>query len=549
MFQRMIRFLVVCLTILFCLPLAGQQDRFAVHFDKAFYTTGEIIWFTIYPPASGPLSLPGMLRIAIYDPGGAEVHHFHLRQPETGSADGYIRIPYDWPGGKYRFTIQCPGYPNDRSSTLLNIPIYNDLEPAGTVIKDVQAELDNPATRGAGEEQLVVSVQLDRRLYRPGDFVEATITVKNQKGKPAPAGLSVAVKDRELLDEVLPGQSSLRFFNPDQAECSTSETTMIFQGQVQDSTGAPRRTYSLSAYLPVLDTFLYTQTDTEGRFSLPLPDFYGNAVIQFTDYLDNRIRIEPVIPSRMPPTEALTYTGPVIEYLRLSQQRKKIYQLYESLEIFVEPEIPTREKTFGEPDRVIRLSDYEPFPDIPTLFRELLTPLKFRKENGRPVAHMYNPDTRQPYRNDPIFLIDGQLTWNADYIAGLDINQIEEIALYYEASKLSKQFGRLGLGGVAVLKTKGAPIVMPASVAANRFDITGLQPPAVFPTAVQGEQPVFRPLVFWEGNLRTNPAGKARIKFPHTDDLSSFRIEVTARDKEGRMGFGAGEYRVENRKP
>lgn len=529
--------------------LSGQQNRYAIHFDKSYYTTGEVIWFTVHPPLADAESLSGVLRIAIYNPAGNEVKYFHLRQSPEQFASGYIPIPYDWPSGNYRLALRCPETPEGASDPLLSvlIPIYNDLDPARLKAEDIRNLEEPPAVHTAAEGMLQVDVELEKEQYEPGSPVKATLKVRDGAGRPVSANLSVSVIDAVIAKGSPLEKPTFQTSGAEEAVCSHPETPMLYQGQVLDSTGAPLRTFSLSAYLPVLDTFLYAKTDFGGQFSLPLPDFYGEAVIQFADFMHEGIQVVPMSFPPQDPAEKLGYTRAVIDYLQYSRQRKKIYQLYGALEMTVESDLPARNQGFRSPDKVIRLSDYEPFPDIPTLFRELMTPLKFRKEDGRPVARMYNLDKRQYYRIKPIFLVDGQLVTDADYIARLDISSIEEIALYHEATKLSETFGRIGLGGVAVIRTSGDPLVLPSSVASNRFPIAGLQPGASFPGAPRQEsgQPVFRPLVFWEGNLNTALQGEAFLTFTTTDDRSTFEIKVVAQASDGRVGFGTARYKFE----
>jgi hypothetical protein len=549
-FQRMNRFLFTYFAVLLWLPLTGQQDRYAIHFDKPFYTTGEVIWFTVHPPLAGPEPLPGVLRVVLYDPDGAEIDHFHLRQSKTQFASGYIKIPYDWHSGKYRLTLHCSLFPEGAFSPLLNvlIPIYNDLEPSRLEAEDIHPDNDTLAFQASDEGMLQVSVELDRNSYKPGTYVEATLSVKDQKGRPIPANLSISVTDQALMGGSPAGEQTFQASALDKPACIHPQSPMAFQGQVLDSTGNPQRTFSLSAYLSARDTLLYTQTDVDGNFVLPLPDFYGEAVIQFTDFVIEGIQIKQRFPPQQVPTKELLYNKSIIDYLRYSRQRKKIYQLYGSLEMVIKTNLPTQSRRIRNPDRLIRLSDYEPFPDITSLFRELETPLKFRKKDGRQAARMFNRDRRQFYRGDPVFLVDGQLTTDAAYIANIDIDNIEEIGLYYDATKLNELFGLLGLGGVVIMKTGSEPLMMPSSVAPNRFSIAGLQPPASFaavPKDRESEQPVFRPLIFWQGTLSTNSDGKAFLKFAHTDDRSTFQIKVVAQAPDGRIGFGTGKYWVE----
>ena len=50
------KLLIFTLFIVFGSSLGYGQEQIYIHFDKPFYTTGEVMWYKLYYPAS--LSLP-----------------------------------------------------------------------------------------------------------------------------------------------------------------------------------------------------------------------------------------------------------------------------------------------------------------------------------------------------------------------------------------------------------------------------------------------------------------------------------------------------------
>ncbi|MBK9491173.1 MAG: hypothetical protein IPO07_22080 [Haliscomenobacter sp.] len=162
---------------------------------------------------------------------------------------------------------------------------------------------------------------------------------------------------------------------------------------------------------------------------------------------------------------------------------------------------------------------------------------------------MYNPGNFIDYPSAPIFILDGKVTRDADFIARLKTNQIEQIDLFYQPDQLFANFKAIGRSGVVNIRSKSG-MAIPADEEADVFSINGLQTPVEFPTLLADQirtkvgQPFFRPQVYWNPNLETDAQGLARFSFVQTDDWSHFQIEVLVQAENGAFGRGVAEYKV-----
>ena len=224
------------------------------------------------------------------------------------------------------------------------------------------------------------------------------------------------------------------------------------------------------------------------------------------------------------------------------------------VEAHLEIKVPNNIEQWPQPDRFFHLNDYDKFPDLPTFFREISTPLKFRKENKRSnlTAIMFNPEVRKFYSARPLFIIDGQLTRKSSEVTSLNIDDIEDIALYYNADNLKTQFGLMGIGGVVTITTKYKKMKDLERRNPNQVVVFGLQPiaslPGITPLDSQGKDqrpPEFRPQIYWGSNLTTNPQGKTEIVFNQSNDIGQFKIEVVVQADNGEIGWGSYVYDVD----
>lgn len=533
---------------------AAMSNRMIIHLNKSFFVSGEVIWYKIYFPAN----FEGKniaLRVGLWDREGNMLESVFHKTHGKAFVQGHYNIPFEFKSGLYHFLVLGTNRATNEPVQLAqaSIPIYNDLEKEEQPPLIIQPELATDIV-GFLHPKLKVSVALLSETIQRRGKVKAKIQIRNEKGEPIIAGLSVSVRDNTLTAVNIPGQQNIiegKLLEPKIG--STLDSSIAFVGRLSDSLGQALQAPLFGIYSSKEQTFAYTKSDKAGRFPVKLPDFYGSKPIQFMDYQYEDIDV--VLRSEIPLEKKgdLVYTPQILTYLEASRQRKKIFQLYNTFEYELEPAITAFESQSFEPDNSFQIQNYERFASIPVFFKEVVTPLKFRKDtSGRFIAKMFNPaaDSRNYYPGKPIFIVDGKLTRDADFIAALDITQIERVDLFYNFEKLRQRFNVLGIHGVVVIETNQPDLRVPTKEEEDIFLIHGLQAQVPFPglhqkeKAIEAHSPFLQPQLYWNPNLQTDTNGEVELEFMQSDDLSTFKIEVMVQGQNGAWGYGALTYRV-----
>ena len=536
-----------------CTALAFAQsppDKCWIHLDKPFYVSGEIIWYKVYfPEYLDDASL--MVRSALVNARGEVIEEYYLKAQKHAAVNGYFKLPYDMSTGNYNVLIT--GTHRERHFPIrlaeASIPIFSDLASTTSTVK-IDPPLKNPSPDLSQSDNLKVNIVLDQAEYHARMLVSAQIEVTDPKGNPVQADVSVSVHDQELHGPAGEGLTLIEGVNLPQVPM---DSIIQIVGRLESPEGDGMYTPLLGLFSSSENSVQYTQTDPQGNFSLAIPDFWGVKSLQFSDFAHGDVRIR--IPSFYSVNNSSTRENQLnIEpYLQRSRERKKIYQLTARVETPL-PELETQWNPVEfKPDRRIRLEDYAPFPDIPTFFKDVATPLKFRLEKGETYyAKMFNPDPfiRTFYEGDPLFIIDGRIENDMDSIARMDIENLVQIDLFYYQNHLLEQFGALGLNGVVMITTNTSPSLVPITAADNLFSLSGIQIPTVFPALKANElernrhTPFFKSQLYWNPSLKTDEQGQAEIKFLQSDDISTFRMEVVAQGKSGLRGYATVSYQV-----
>lgn len=527
---------------------AGNRDAIAIHLDKPFYINGELIWYKIYlPPAFSGKALT--LKVALIHPAGKSLENYFLATKGKTVLDGYFKLPYDLEPARYHLVVMGTERNAKERIKLAEvfIPVYNDL----IAIKSTANTEDPKPVQSVVANDLQVSIQLAPGPYQKRQEIRATVQVTDQAGKPLVSDLSVSVIDAALL-----GRDS------DIGTClktSTLETTSMVGaldnkisliGRMTDLENNSLPEIAFGAYLSREKASLVAETDQNGVFTLSVPDLKGEAALQFINLRGERLQVKLDDGISLAESPPLVYSEAVRNYLKWSQSRKMIYQLYNSLETSLQPEQLLQPGSESEPDRQIIPKEYAGFPDLYTFFSEINTPLKIKmdKEGGY-YAQMFNPDPRMRvfYPGAPIFIVDDKMTRDVNFLQQLDISKIDTIDLYFDFFNLNTNFGKLGNSGMVMVKTSIPNLTLPSSEEANIVAVNGLMPAIQLKNteAVAPRQPIFKPQLFWAPNLITTTEGTADLNFSQSDDLGTFQIEVVARAADGRIGYGTQTYQVQ----
>lgn len=523
---------------------SSDTSPIVLHSDKPFYVTGEVIWYQLYlPPAYQGRDLA--LKMVLVQPDGAVVDNYFLKTAGSTTADGYFKLPYDLNSGMYHLLVLGTATNTRKKVKLAEafLPIYNDL--SGEEQKPGPA--GRPAMTKVAAGDLQVSVQLKAGPFQKRSEIGAVIQVTDRAGNPIAANISVAVTDAGLSG------SGMQAINPAgraAAAPAGMSAELIFQGAISGEQGKARPETTIGVLAVDEQNSYLTTSGANGELTLTLPDFTGNRTIQFVDLRADSLHVSLDDGIELAPAPALPFTEEIKEYLKWSRSRKMIYQLYNSVEANLQIENPVPTAKQFKPDHRVVFREYASFPDFFTFFTEVSTPLKIRLDKDRGYfAKMFNPDPRMRafYQGEPIFIVDGKMTRDVNFIQNLPMEKLDTLDEFFDFTSLSSNFGKLGSNGIAVLRTSIPNLELPAPDEARVFNVHGLLPEArlILPENPGPQQPVFRSQIYWLAGETTNGAGNLPLKFPQSDDLGTFRIEVVAQSKDGKIGYGVQEYKVE----
>ena len=214
----------------------------------------------------------------------------------------------------------------------------------------------------------------------------------------------------------------------------------------------------------------------------------------------------------------LPFNPQIQQYLEWSRTRKKTLSIFPATVPQMIKTISKSEfKDIPTPDRSIELSKYDEFEDVFSFFKELNTPLKFKLDkNKRIIATIYNTEMSSELEGKPVFIIDGRVTDRADWIARLPMETIKKVDIFFNTKILLNYFGMIGRNGMIIMQTK-TNLNMPDSIVHFENKLNGYIP-LKGSFELKKEQiesrhiPLFKPLVYWNGNIEFDRQGRASIK-------------------------------------
>lgn len=534
-----------------CLFFQSLPAQVAIQFDKSYYSTGELIWYKVFLPSI--LKEKKIIIKGIFSDQEGKVKQTFFHKTEGNIAlDGYLKIPIAYESGIYQ--LQFNGIQADSKEEIVlvqsEISIYNDLQIAK--LEKFEPGKDMMEPQNSMNNDLIVDIKLNQESYPVRSAIQLGVDVKDKAGQPVKANLSIVSGFSDNSINQLPFFMGKKL---DQTQLSKLGDMIYVKGQIMDSVGVPFKANVLGAYASLQNKIHYTKSDDQGYFTLEIPEFYEEQTLQFLPFSKEKSDISIRLKSDdLPPlkTKKLVVTNDILNYLEKSLQRKKMEQYYAEAKQEFEMEKFINEIQTLEPDYSYDTKKYIKFETVADFFTELLTPLKFKKTEGIYTASMQNPTAKitvlVKLKGDPMFIIDGKVTRDANFIANLSLSSIEKIDLFYIPDNIRKQFNVLGSSGVVRLTTVTPQFELPQKDKEDVFVISGLKPkiqvkPFV-PESGDVHIPHFHTPVLWIPHLYTENNGNAKLEFFHSDETGGFEVIIVAQDEAGRMGFGKVKYGI-----
>jgi hypothetical protein len=179
-----------------------------------------------------------------------------------------------------------------------------------------------------------------------------------------------------------------------------------------------------------------------------------------------------------------------------------------------------------------------------TFFKEVGGELRVKVRKGNYSGRLYNAPNQRFFLDSPLYIVDGKLTKNENYINTMSPAEVSYLAYYYVGSELRKYFPALGNNGVIQIETLREPTKFPEEDADDIFTVKGLQPKATFQArdAADSDVPALSPLLLWQTGKGESSAS---ISLPATDDFGSYRVVVVARAADGSLRSVSKSFSVE----
>lgn len=531
----------ICLLLLSSNRLAANSACY-VHVDKSFYCVGEDIHFNLYLPLDFKQH-DVSIKVVLLDSKGNVTATFFRKNEMSSQVSGRYRIPYSLNPDMYYLQFMSVDV-NTKSEVLfaeIAVPIYNFLE---NIVPTNAEKIDgsNPVS-DLESGGLSIDIDVPESITSSSD-VSGLIKVTNANGETVKSEISVSVVNEDIGGPSVLGGSSIVSGKTMPSNLAPNlETQMYAKGRLVDSDNQPIQANIVGAFSTLENRFLFTKSNEDGVFFLDLPTFEGSKPVQMLGYhVDHEnITIDKTNTYAIQNPQAFYFNDKIKDYLELCRIRKKLEQHFEVVDNEEAKEI-VYDMNDLSPDASYDIKEYEAFDKFSGFFKEILTPLRFREKKGVFEAYMYDPTERRAskkyFKGKPMFIVNGMVTRDGNYIANLPMEKIEKVDLFFSPKELRDQFNAFGRFGVVRIIANDPSLKVPEAELADIVMVHGVDGDLKsngsqeLPTGF----PDLNPQVYWNSGIETSATGETSFNYQQPDDEGTYTIVVVARDEKGNIG-------------
>ena len=332
----------------------------------------------------------------------------------------------------------------------------------------------------------------------------------------------------------------------------------ILEGIARDSlTQKPLILKPLAVFSMQRQTAYTTHTDTQGHFKITLNDKYDYQTFFFF-CLENIKEVNPPVSIEIIDHFPKTYQvlkkqlafSPEIQRYLLDYNKRKLIESNFNNKTFNQSE--TEENPFKDPFPIdatqsMILSEYVEFFEIKEIFREVFYFVTAREKKGNTKIRII-ADQKQAYflKSPPLYIIDGQPTFDQEMILGLSPAILERIDVYSKYLDVIDKYGILGAGGVVSFITKKKLVDLKNN--SNVIQTQLYHPEFEYKDKNFAENqmtiPFFSPLLTWKPNLILNMNQSNQISFYNGDDIGDFEIIIEGVNSDNKPIYGYFPYKI-----
>jgi hypothetical protein len=489
-----------------------------------------------------------------------------------------------------RVYFTAPLYFENSKSLLMRFPI-NDL-PEGicyaTIFNDQGKVLAERVFLGNPNSKVQTTISLDKAQYDTRSMVDMRVSLKDESGNPLQGNLAISVVNKKFLTKLISPSSIKQYLNidsemgrkqiPGNLDDSEIDVFLVTQknirinwqqvwsevymhnhyfgnrvqysGRILDrQTGTPVQDSSrVLVYLQKALMGYEATIEQGGNFELLFLFDFWNDDEMFYMVEDKAGRTLDVIAKWHIDSTNLSSSTILLEedglesnYATFQTRSKLINQSFgfygQSSGISKsnskdDPNFEFEDELSGA-DFTINIGDYVVFPSMGELIREIIPNLQYRKIKGREIVRVMLPDVGFA-ADDPLYIIDGIMTRNTKYFLTLKPGDIISIKVVKGPKKLI-QMGSIAKNGIVLVHTKG--LKHENLLRDNTtLPVKGLNKPVPFHLTNQSTSPRipdFGTTLYWNPLVSIDARGEAQIRFPISDDVGTFLIQIQGLTSDG----------------
>jgi len=407
-----------------------------------------------------------------------------------------------------------------------------------------------------------INIRLDKNIYAPRapvkaqlmvaeDMDGAKVSVSVRKVHPVPAQSKDArwINDR-LISQASPFPAWKNILTTPEAPKFAKEEEYLLLSGVVNKKGLPIRDQQVLLSVPGINPhFDYDETDSRGRYDLPVYNVYGEHEIVLQLAQDS-LPADWTIYEKFAPILANDFKAGIEldgdQWKALSseyRQREQIRRQYEAFRPNSDEVAKRTSRFYGAPNFEIVPDEYINLPSFVEVCRELMPGIQLRQEGGHYAFKVFDVRTRTFLEGAPGLVLDGVLIDDADAIAELQPSTIDRI----ETVNRRTYYGEYRFDGVIAVYTKEGEAylnALPPAAEVQKVSFFTPYRPFVRPDSLAAHLPDFRTLLYWKPLLSLEGGKNMEITFGNADELGEFEIVVEGRTGEGQKIYGETTYTV-----
>lgn len=439
---------------------------------------------------------------------------------------------------------------------------------------------------------LDINIHLNKNSYETREKVKLEINVKDKKGGPVRADVSISVRNKSKIVEIPLDKTNIissiflqadikghiedqQYYFTDKKRAKKDLDILLltqawrkfkWDDILQDSIAPPefgvekdisisgrmtKYLFNISAknasveltFLNKFNDVFKTVCDKKGKFSFNGLDYNDtlDVLLEFRSRVGRKNIMAILDEDRDIGINFSPFEGFYLDSVLVKHKIKNIPLPKEE----EDPNVPKDFKLYRQADQVVKFDDphYSSYGTVMDALRGKVPGLSVG-QNGSMIR---GPKSIM-LSNEPLYLVDGMAT-TFDGVQSLSVNDVDRVEILKGPS--AAIYGSRGGNGVIAVYTKKGYYYKRGEL---RFKMLGYHTPKAFyvpkydiKRKVNNGKKDCRTTVYWKPNVKTDKTGKAYIEFYQSDIADDFEVVIEGMSEKGEVGSFSSFYTVKEK--